>query len=470
MTAARPAPPFAALPAAVGALAGCDPGEFRAETELRPDGSVSRTVLQREIGEGWSDGWTAVRPADPPDGFDWADPLAEAPGLPPYGPGEAIADAQNPVLASGTFPSAADLPDHLQLDGFGLGERGLPTTGLTRDVTVTDFGVLTLYDWTETVTPGTDPVRMERARREAVELWAWFAPAAIEAALPDADASRLAGWVRTTGADATADAQAAFFAAKAAGAGDFASLYRRVAPLAGEYGLDLPADPPRFDREGSVAEVDGEAAARPVPPHVAAARAFAGEVVAAHVVSTRDGTDRPLNDEELDLAVSVLFRGGSRGESLPRGAEAAVRRTLRARFGSDEAGRDAMSRPVAAWLGAGGLNGLFGVPFAYRHRTPGLLLETNGVILSPGGDDQPAEVLFRFTLADSHPFGRPMTARSVVLHADRQRDLLGEAPIADRTAAVRFLDRMADPEARAVWDAAVAAGDGAALRGLLPGS
>lgn len=445
MTAARLAP------LALTVLAGCDPGSFRAETELHDDGSVSRTVLQRDPGKGWE----RTRSADPPDGFSWSDPLGNVP------PDAAkVRDTDGPALASGRFPSAADLPGHvvLRLDD-------LPTTELARDVEVTDFGVLTVYDWTETLTPGTDPVRMERARRDLLDFWAWYGPAAIEAALPQGtDASRLAEWVNSVGDHATADAQAAFFAANGTGVGDFASLYRRGVMLAKGYGLHLPPHPPRDEDSHEAVAIDRDAPPeRAVSPHATAVRAFAREVIAAHV----DGPGRPLTEEELGRAVALAFNGGPRGASLEGAAKAASEQVFAGRFGSVKSGREAMVRPIFEWLGTGGIFGLYGGPYVYRHRQPGLLLSTNGDILD-GGEDGTAEVLFRFSLADSHPFGRPMTCRSVVLHLERQRDLLGESPVSDRTTVLRFLDRMDDPDAREACEAALRADDRGTLRKLLP--
>ena len=92
-------------------LAGCAPGDYRAETEVRPDGSVARTVHQAdlpgtiaEIGERWD----SRRPADAANAADWRTPLAEVPEP---------ARTSNGVVAAVVAPSAAELPEDVRFGG-----------------------------------------------------------------------------------------------------------------------------------------------------------------------------------------------------------------------------------------------------------------------------------------------------------------------------------------------------------------
>ena len=235
MTAAR----LAAL-AAVLCLAGCDRSTYRADTELRPDGSVTRTVLQKDLAWEPGDGGVA-RPGRLPDPGDWYRPLAEEPAVGPP------ADGSDPLAewAQTTATAAADLPSAVRLTIPDAPHA--PPAVLHADATVTDHGPFTLYDWRETLSAGTDPVRMERARREAVELAAWYAEAALNAGLAgEVDAAPLAAWMRTTGSDWSADLQAAFFAEQAApepvgirfGPANTNEL-RPFAAVCGDYGLDF---------------------------------------------------------------------------------------------------------------------------------------------------------------------------------------------------------------------------------------
>ena len=94
--------------------------------------------------------------------------------------------------------------------------------------------------------------------------------------------------------------------------------------------------------------------------------------------------------------------------------------------------------------------------FVYRHKMPGLVLETNGVVLSGGEGEGTSEVLFRFELTEAFPDGRDMTARSVRVDADAQTALLGAVRVASREEIVRFLELASHPTVAAVWERCVA--------------
>ena len=426
---------LAVLFAAIG-FAGCAPGDYRAETEVRPDGSVARTVQQADLPgtvEEIDERWGSRRASAPTDAAEWRTLVTDAP--------EARRNRRG-VVASVVAPSAAELPETVRFgqaqalyaDRYGL---EVPEAVTTREATVMEYSVLTLYDWNETLTAGTDPVRMERARREAVRSAAELVgPALTEAVGEGTDASGLAEWIRTTGDDWTADLHALFLV-EAAKPGRLRDIPAdRFRAIARDYGLDAPD--PREDPKGAQA----------------AGVAFVDDLLRARV--TRHG--EPLAGEDLNRAKEALGLRGSPSLDVWNVAFAG-------RSGSAEAGQAAALSLLADYLGPTVWEEH---ALAYRHRTPGLLLETSGSVLHPGGGDEPAEVLFHFPLREAWPFGAPMTCRSAVPHPDRQRELFGEVLIADRAAAVRFLEAMEDESTRTAWNAAADAGDGAALRSLLP--
>ncbi|NNJ27781.1 hypothetical protein [Alienimonas chondri] len=438
MTAARTAA-FAFLSLGASALVGCQPGDFRAETELNPDGSVTRTVQQKTLA-GEADAWDRRDEVVSPRSREWDSPLNDVASL----PAKQQNRGEGGVRASGRFSSADAIPDFVELPIAPYSnvrkDADVPPSRLKRDVSVTHYGVLTVYDWEETLTAGTDPVRMERTRRFVLEESAPLVQAVLEKDLgPGTDASALSEWILTVGDAWTSDLLAALFEAAARPGSLLDAPPERIQEIARHYGLDAPD--PRDDPKGAAA----------------AGRAFSRTLLAEHV--TFDG--EPLAGEKLDRAMRALMLDGSSGGMALWNGELVVK------YGSEQAGYDLSGVLMARFFGPNGML-TSSESFAYRHRTPGLLLETNGSILSPGGDGEPAEALFRFKLQDSWPFGRPMTARSVVLHEERQREWFGEVLLDDRVAAVRFLEQMEYDHLRDEWLAAVEAGDTRKMRDLLP--
>ncbi len=170
-------------------LAGCgEPQPYRAETELRADGTVSRTVQQDDLA-GTDAEWDGVRTARKTGADDWPTPLAGVP-----------TDAHGTTkIAWGDFLSPAAMPNHIR-EGAGAPTR------LARTPVVTDHGILTVYEWRETVEPGTDLLRADAARSELVQSIAdLLEAAAAEALPPGTNAAPLVRYVRTTGDAFTSD-------------------------------------------------------------------------------------------------------------------------------------------------------------------------------------------------------------------------------------------------------------------------
>ena len=454
-----PARPATACLLLAAVAAGCDRVVHRAETTLHPDGSVTRTVVQQNLR--WDEAVAPDRePVVNPDPGGWPRPLASLPKVDPDDDGAENAAADE--RAAARFESAAAMPSPLGSPVGDAGERF--DVSLSAETDVRAFGFFTLYDWRETLSAGTNPVRMERARRRGVDLAAWYAPAVLAAGFEgkgEIDAAALAGWVRTTGDDWSADLQAAFFASPWAHPdrlplgdpkeiGEKAYMLQAFRPLAevcADYGLVL---------------TDGD---EPLPQD-AAFEHFAAVVLPILRGRVRlDG--RVLTSEELDRAFGLLFlRGpdGSRADGLEYDGVAAS--VLAARFGSAEAAREELTPLAGEWWGAGA--DIFRThSLEYVHRQPGLLLATDGEVLDAGGADLEAEVLFRFPFRYAHPFGRPMRCRTVLIDAGSQREAFGELVLADRRAVLHFLDLHAGGAWRAEWDAALQSADAPRMRRLL---
>ncbi|MFH5805508.1 hypothetical protein [Alienimonas sp. DA493] len=450
------------LSAALTALSGCSPvGGFRAETTFRPDGSVARTVQQDDEFDGDRSDWQAAGDAAVSPAEEWPRPIA-APEA---------EDGTGATIARGEFPAAAALPDHLRIGDEPDDEPDAETgvSRFVRNAEVIEYGVLTEYRWRETLTAGTSPLKMERARRRGVALAAWWAGAVLEEGMPaGTDASGLVEWIETTGDDWSADLLAAGFGLAArpepVAATDAPMSLEPFREVCSDYGLNLPeaAEP----SDGAPAAIDAE-------KRDAAVAAFLDELLRTRI--TVDG--RPLDAEQTERARELLFGpkpkpGTYVGETPWAKIERVRARVLAERFGTEdpkEAGK-AIGEELGGLVGPTFFRLFAASEVAYRHRMPGLLLSTNGAILDPGvpADGGTAEALFRFDVSAAFPFGHAMTARSVVLHDDRQRELLGAVRIGDRAAAVRFLERMEEEQARSAWLAAVEADDAETLREMLP--
>ena len=453
-----PARPATACLLLAAVAAGCDRVVHRAETTLHPNGSVTRTVVQPNLR--WDESVAPDRePVVNPDPGGWTRPLASLPTVEPDDDGAVNAAADE--RATARFDTAAAMPSPLGPVGKA-GERF--DVSLSAETDVREFGFFTLYNWRETLSAGTDPVRMERTRRRGVDLAAWYAPAVLAAGFEgqgEIDATALAEWVRTTGDDWSADLQAAFFASPWAHpdrlplgdpkeTGEKAYMLQAFRPLAEvceDYGLVL---------------TDGDAM---LPQDEAFAR-FAA--IAVPVLRGRVRLDRrALTPEELDRAFGLLFiRGpdGSRVHGFEYDEVAAS--VLAARFGSTEAAREELTPLTGEWWGTG--SDIFGThSLEYVHRQPGLLLATDGEVLDPGEADGEAEVLFRFPFQYAHPFGRPMRCRTVRIEAEAQRETFGEVVLADRRAVLHFLDLHAGEAWRGEWEAARQSADAPRMRRLL---
>ena len=432
-----PALPLLAL------LAGCgEPQPFRAETELRPDGTVARSVQQIDLA-GTDAEWAGARRTRTTSADDWDEPVTSVPADPD---GDA-------TVAWGTFLSAAAMPAHVR-DGD---ER--PTV-LARDPVLTDYGILTQYEWRETVEPGFDLGKAETARDALVLAATDHLELVLADDLPDVNAAPLIRWVRTTGDAFTADALRLWFDHAKAAAGrpidagnnetetDSTASRTAFATLAGDYGLDVLDD-------------DGE----PLPFAEVEARKkeFVDDLLRSRLLTD---SGEPVDAATVDR-VKRLFTFPPTGDAEDGEEISAVHeRAILARYGSMEAFKSQIGERFGDLLGGLFANLFERREFVYRQKMPGLLLGTNGTVLADGSSG-PADVLFRFPLTDAFPAGRDMTARSVLIDADRQREMLGDVRVATPVQITEFLELVSDPNVARVWGRCRDAGSLDPLRNVL---
>ncbi|MEM9701285.1 MAG: hypothetical protein AAF907_02425, partial [Planctomycetota bacterium] len=168
---------------------GCgEPQPYRAETQLNADGTVTRTVQQHDLQE-TEDEWTGVRPARQTAAEDWQAPLSDIP-----------TDEKGATrIAWGEFLSPAHLPQHVR------GTASEPAR-LSRDPAITKYGLLTVYEWRETVRPAADMTRSDSARGELFAELAAHCEAVLNEGLPEGtNVAPLIGYLRTTGDALSAD-------------------------------------------------------------------------------------------------------------------------------------------------------------------------------------------------------------------------------------------------------------------------
>ncbi|NNJ25549.1 hypothetical protein [Alienimonas chondri] len=418
---------------AVALCVGCDPPQdYRAETELRADGTVARMVQQQNL-EGTEGEWDGVRSAEVTDADDWMDPLAS------------VKSGGPAMLAWGDFADAESLPDHIvESDGEPIRVAEPPI--------VTDHGVLKVFEWKETVRPGRVYMAAEEARAALVSEWINQKEALLAEALPpNTDAGPIFQWLRTRGDAYAAELFAIWIAAiepraeegaadSTQGSVELEAANDLFFRLYTELGVDWP-------EEGIAGLADGEEAAR---------RRFRQRVetfVADRV--TVDG-GKPADPDTVRLVLSLLDADAmtTDADSTPpvtaEDRAIAEERAAVSLYGSvtardermgDLGGQLTLSLILIQWNNT---------EFAYRHKMPGVLLETNGTPLS-GGTASAAETLFRFDRSDAFPDGREMTATSALIDEEAQRKLLGSVPVRSKSEVETFLELVADPAAGAVW-------------------
>lgn len=409
---------------AVALCVGCDPPQdYRAETELRADGTVARTVQQQNL-EGTEGEWDGVRSAEVTDADDWMEPLAEVEGGGPT------------TIAWGEFSDALAVPHELPT---AVG-RSLP---LTRDPATTDYGVLKVFEWSETVQPGVELVRLNDARLEFVELLAAeFGAHVAESLPPGADVEPLIAESTALGDALTVDLfrLTARLAEQVSGQNaddlDVDTFWNEAGPqyaaLFAEYGFDL------FDEDGEL--VSSEATS-------AQLERIAGDLIRSQV-TLADGS--PVSADWW-RAVSKTGQAAQDGDPAAKAEIERLNDAVAVKLYGSVSGRQARFEPAYKKLWEGLIAyAINRRAFAYRQTMPGVLLETNGDVLSAGTGSS-AEALFRFHSLETFPDGREMFARSALIDEGFQQKLLGGVPVRTREEIETFLTLVADPDAAAVW-------------------
>ena len=391
---------------------GCNPEYFRAETRLLPDGSVERSVYQplervpddaRESRE-WSVNHCIreVRSA-----ADWQLPIADL--LRRF---KKPLDDEKPNywVAKGKFADIKTIPNHLVFKA----PDGLKDGRLVRQLERKDWGVVTEWTWTETLTDSFTFTDHRKARSDAVEMAVPIIVAACaETWGPEYDLKEFERWLR----------------------GDVASCFEEMCDIVLEWGLDKHKHPWEsrrvlFAKFDEVFQKHGlhlfDADHKPLKDEEAKRRLeeFFSKVLRQHV---RDGKGEPLANEHLRDALS-----GSEESRLSR----ALERVAHAKYGGEERFQEHVNR-----LGIR-LFGLYCWPlmfrasqsFDYRLDVAGFVLETNATLIAE------RTLQWKFRSEDAFPLGYLMRATVAIPNTDATAKHFPNAKLDTREIIVNYLD------------------------------
>jgi hypothetical protein len=171
---------------------GCHVGYFHTETELSPDGSVERAILQPVAGTpdealestAWDESrWSAEKTFGNFDGGIRDLPLTKR--------------KKDYFAAWMKVGSAADLPEHFTKSAVDQNF----TSHFERHLERRDLGILIEFTWEETLTDVVTLEDFRKARQEAIDLFCEILePALTHSQGAEYDTSKLMAWIRNEGA------------------------------------------------------------------------------------------------------------------------------------------------------------------------------------------------------------------------------------------------------------------------------
>lgn len=399
-------------------LAGCGEHHFRAETVLRPDGRVERTVYQPAefFPEQARTGWKTIRQTAEVRSDAFTGSIRDLPE-----------SSQEPVyfVAWGTFGSPDAVPDHILF----IGADPRKTSRLQRTAAVNRLGLVTEYIWRERLTDAVSLADMQFARREAAALAADFVETALRDGTLRYDISGLLLWLRTDAVAMLDETHGLFVEAmiRREVEGEAGRhLAERLADAAAKYGLKFRTDDGKLV-EGN--EID--------------------DAFDRFLVAKVRATVREPSGERIDEATArqLLEKLGITwdGSSLNWQPTESSQRAITARFGNDEAAK-AKAAELATRLFGVHNAGILMTPsrFHYEMTLPGSVVETTGERIAEN------RVVWRFDAAQAFPLGYDMNARSLAPNEAAQKALLGSVrlttleQLAEYSALVKRHDELAN--------------------------
>ena len=396
----------------------CSETQYRAETQIGPDGRVRRAIYQPE----------SATPAEALDaklwqGTTWAPRILREKWR---GPIAALPRAERSkdngyFAAWGEFASVAELPRAYVHEA----PPGLPDGALVVRYVRQDRGLVVTHSWEETLTDVVTFQGARVARQELADLVIPLGQKMLDRALGDEyDTSALAAWSQDSGRAWFYEFVDIMAAQRGPGQMSSDEMALAFAPSAARHGLEivgadgkLLASKERDDRilafamkllREKIRLRDGKA----IP------EAKVKEILQAVLPSA---PEEPGSEESLAATRKIY--------------EDAAKAVLNEEFGSEEkfeARFDALETRIT-----GLYNGfLFGdhSEFTYSLELPGRIVETNGTLLS----DQ--QVRWQFDAHRAYPSGYAMTCYSLELRPELEAALLGRLVLTDTAAVLRYLE------------------------------
>ncbi len=395
-------------------VAGCGQQVYRAETEILADGQVRRAIYQ-PIDDTPLEAldprqWTAVTYAVEIAHDSWSGSIDQ---LPVH-----LREKDDTYFAAwGEFASPAKLPSTY----IKPAPAGLPDGTLVVEYTQTDYGLVTEYDWRETLTDVVTLDDMRRARRQFVDLVVPIVRTCLEKGLgPQYDVDNLMAWFDTTGRDWFVELTDAFFEA---GTRDQLPPNQQwkstMADVCARYGLQLR------DKHGAL--LDNDRARKQLAE-------FAAGILRQRL-KRRDGAPVPeaaIND--LLEWVNLIDPPESKNPRLAR-LDGLAQEVVAEKFGSQQDFAELVTPLTTRMLGLYRVE-IFGPPrkFYYHMQMPGAIVETDGIL---AGENR---VEWSFEAVQAYPFGYLMHSRSLAPNRAAQRELLGSEPLSTRRDLLAFVE------------------------------
>jgi hypothetical protein len=402
-----------ALVAAAILLAGCEAKIYRAETTLKPDGSVSRAIYQPAAGTPtaavddarWSNLTYAPRVAHK----DWIGPISD---LPPQ-----TSDKDHPYLAAwGDFASVDQLPKTFLAEGpVGVGDGELK-----RRYSRNDYVLVVEHQWSERLTDVVSLADLRRAQNELADLLIPLVERIFNKALEqEYDTSAFVAWMQTKARPLAFELIDVYF-----------DLLARGDSPSGE--LVVAGLVPVFARHGiSLIDAEGKPLADKALQHAIAEHL---REVLRKTIRNRSG--KPLPEDVIKEVMQWTgLEQTPEGAEVPRRFAEAAQRSIEEEFGSQDA-FSAKTKPLLARIF--GLYGPFtggnARTFNYRLQMPGKIVDTSGDLLAEN------VTRWEFSDGDAYPFGYEMRSRSLEEKPEVAEKLVGAEFLADRAKVLAYVE------------------------------
>jgi len=399
-------------------LAGCKAQYFHAETEVSPDGSIARAILQpkgstpkaAQDSESWDTaGWTSEKSFADFEGGIREMKLSET--------------GSDYFAAWCRSKSATDLPDHY----VRLAIDECFSSHFERQFKCRDLGLLTEFTWRETLTDVVTLEEFRKARAEGIDLLCEIVALTLNTGLGEEyDASKLMAWFRNEGTAFVLGITDLFYEFGRASAESIdddsrsTAFQKRFFEICQQHGFGEI-----FNDEDSLEEK--------------LVRRVATEIIRENVVR-RDG--EALGEEVIH---GLLGAAGlsSDHEKLPI-AKALLKEwklVINKRDGGKEAFETQAKNIVSRIEGVhGGFLPVSTEQFRFVMTSPGSIVQTNGELLA---DDR---VRWQFRGADAWPSGFTMIGRSLLDESGAVDELSDGREGLSRGAMIRLYDLATEDE------------------------